>query len=80
MSNRPVIPVRPEADKPSPEALAQLDRRWRLRYRVLVPHLLGFFLAMLRLLAAFLWHGVAAVWGTRRRARYGRQRVDGRSG
>ena len=41
--------------KPDALALAQLDRRWRPRYLLLAPHRLGFFLAMLVLLAASAW-------------------------
>jgi uncharacterized protein involved in response to NO len=34
------------------EALAQLDKRWRVRYLMLAPHRLGFFLAMVVLVAS----------------------------
>lgn len=55
---RPVIPLRsapPAAGGPPPEALARLDRRWRVRHLALAPHRLGFFLAMLLLVASGLW-------------------------
>lgn len=55
MSQRPVIALRPVSAKPSAEVLAQLDTRWRLRYLLLAPHRLGFFLAMLVLVATGLW-------------------------
>lgn len=49
------IPLRPVAGKPSPEALARMDKRWRWRYLMLAPHRLGFFLAMVVLLASGGW-------------------------
>lgn len=52
---KPVISLRPVTGKPSPEVLAQLDRRWRLQYLMLAPHRLGFFLAMVVLGASGLW-------------------------
>ncbi len=55
MSERPVIPVRPVAGKPSAEAVAQQDRLWRWRYLMLAPHRLGFFLAMVLLVASGAW-------------------------
>jgi uncharacterized protein involved in response to NO len=51
----PVIPVRPVSGKPSPDMLAAMDRRWRWRYLVLAPHRLGFFLAMVVLVASGGW-------------------------
>ena len=41
--------------KPSAEALAALDRHWRARYLLLAPHRLGFFLAMVVLVASGIW-------------------------
>lgn len=41
--------------KPDAQTLAQLDRRWRLRYVLRAPHRLGFFLAMVVLLVASVW-------------------------
>lgn len=58
MNTRPVIPVRPASGKPSPEALAALDRRWRWRYVMLAPHRLGFLLAMTVLMASGGWWAV----------------------
>ena len=52
---RPVIAVKPLAGKPSAEALARMDKRWRWRYLVLAPHRLGFFLAMVVLVASGAW-------------------------
>ena len=52
MSDRPVIPLKVKSGKPSPEVLAQLDRHWRSRYLMLAPHRLGFFLAMVLLVAS----------------------------
>jgi uncharacterized protein involved in response to NO len=58
VNTRPVIPVRPASGKPSPEALAALDRRWRWRYVMLAPHRLGFLLAMAVLMASGGWWAV----------------------
>ena len=55
MTSRPPISLRPVSGKPSAEVLAQLDKRWRVSYLLLAPHRLGFFLAMLVLVAAGLW-------------------------
>ena len=41
--------------KPDAQTLAQLDRRWRPRYVLRAPHRLGFFFAMVVLLAASAW-------------------------
>ena len=41
--------------KPSAEVLAALDRHWRVRYLLLAPHRLGFFLAMVVLVASGVW-------------------------
>jgi uncharacterized protein involved in response to NO len=41
--------------KPSAEALMALDRRWRASNLLLAPHRLGFFLAMVVLVASGLW-------------------------
>ena len=48
-------PLRPVGGKPTPEALARQDRRWRPRYLMLAPHRLGFFLAMVLLIASGAW-------------------------
>jgi uncharacterized protein involved in response to NO len=55
VTSRPVIPVRTASGKPSADALAQMDKRWRVRYLMLAPHRLGFFLAMVVLVASGLW-------------------------
>lgn len=49
------IPIQVQGGKPDAQALAQLDRRWRPRYLLRAPHRLGFFLAMVVLLAASAW-------------------------
>ena len=54
-ATRPTIPVKPVGGKPSPEVLAQMDKQWRWRYLVLAPHRLGFFLAMVVLVASGAW-------------------------
>jgi len=41
--------------RPSAEVLAALDRHWRARYLLLAPHRLGFFLAMVVLVASGAW-------------------------
>lgn len=41
--------------KPSAEVLAALDRHWRIRYLLLAPHRLGFFLAMVVLVVSGVW-------------------------
>ncbi|MBI2747157.1 MAG: NnrS family protein [Burkholderiales bacterium] len=41
--------------RPSAEVLAALDRHWRARYLLLAPHRLGFFLAMVVLVASGIW-------------------------
>ena len=55
VSEPPVSPVRMVSSKPTREALAQLDRHWRLRYLMLAPHRLGFFAAMLVLVMCSAW-------------------------
>lgn len=55
MTQRPVIPLRVTKGKPSAEELAALDRRWRIRYLLLAPHRLGFFLAMVVLVISGAW-------------------------
>ena len=55
MSTRPVIAIQVVSGKPSAQALAQLDRHWRLRYLMLAPHRLGFFLALVVLVTASAW-------------------------
>ncbi len=55
MNQATAIPVRGPNGKPSAEALARLDRSWRPRYLLLAPHRLGFFLAMVVLVAAGVW-------------------------
>ena len=52
---RPLQPLGPVGGKPTPEALARLDRRWRPRYLMLAPYRLGFFLAMVLLVASGAW-------------------------
>ena len=54
MTTRPVIPVRVASGKPSAQALANMDKRWRVRYLMLAPHRLSFFLAMVVLVASRL--------------------------
>lgn len=54
---RPTIALKVASGKPSPEALAQLDKRWRWQYLMLAPHRLSFFLAMVVLMASALWWG-----------------------
>ena len=61
MSDRPVIPLKVKSGKPSPEVLAQLDRHWRSRYLMLAPHRLGFFLAMVLLVASGAWWALVQV-------------------
>ena len=41
--------------KPPAEVLAGLDRHWRVRYLLLAPHRLGFFLAIVVLIASGAW-------------------------
>ena len=60
-SPRPTIPLRVASAKPSAEALAQMDKRWRWQYLMLAPHRLGFFLAMLVLVASGAWWAVVQV-------------------
>jgi uncharacterized protein involved in response to NO len=55
VNQHPVSPARGLNGKPSAEALAALDRRWRGRYLLLAPHRLGFFLAMAVLVSAGAW-------------------------
>lgn len=55
MNLPPVIPLRGLNGKPSAEAMAKLDRSWRVRYLLLAPHRLGFFLAMVVLVTAGVW-------------------------
>ena len=55
MSEPPASPVRVVSSKPSREALAQLDRHWRLRYLMLAPHRLGFCAAMVVLVMCGAW-------------------------
>jgi uncharacterized protein involved in response to NO len=61
VTSRPAIAVRPAAGKPSPEVLAALDTRWRWRYLMLAPHRLGFFLAMVVLVASGGWWALVQV-------------------
>ena len=60
-SPRPTIPLRVASAKPSAEALAQMDKRWRWQYLMLAPHRLGFFLAMVVLVASGAWWAVVQV-------------------
>ncbi len=55
MIQRPVIPSGVTRGKPGARELAKLDRRWRIGYLLLAPHRLGFFLAMLVLVASGVW-------------------------
>lgn len=52
-SNLCAKPLNP--GKPSAEVLTALDRHWRVRYLLLAPHRLGFFLAMVVLVASGVW-------------------------
>lgn len=54
-----VIPV--AAGKPSAQAVAQQDKRWRWQYLVLAPHRLGFFLAMVVLVSSGAWWALVQV-------------------
>ena len=58
---RPTIPLKVASGKPSKEALAQLDKHWRVQYLMLAPHRLAFFLAMVVLVASALWWGTVQV-------------------
>lgn len=63
-ARRRTVPLRSEPaapGRPSAEALARLDRRWRPRYLMLAPHRLGFFLAMLLLMASGLWWALVQI-------------------
>ena len=60
-SPRPTIPLRVASAKPSAEVLAQMDKRWRWQYLMLAPHRLGFFLAMVVLMASGAWWAVVQV-------------------
>ena len=60
-SPRPTIPLRVASAKPSAEALAQMDKRWRWQYLMLAPHRLSFFLAMVVLVASGAWWAVVQV-------------------
>ena len=51
---RPTIPLKVASGKPSKEALAQLDKHWRVQYLMLAPHRLSFFRAMVVLVASAL--------------------------
>ncbi|MDI1340502.1 NnrS family protein [Polaromonas sp.] len=55
MNERPVIPLRVRPGKPTASERARVDRRWRARHLLLAPHRLGFFLAMVVLVAAGIW-------------------------
>ncbi|HAL37864.1 MAG TPA: short-chain dehydrogenase [Polaromonas sp.] len=55
MNQRPVIPLRVTQGKPSAEERAKIDHRWHARYLLLAPHRLGFFLAMVVLVASGAW-------------------------
>ena len=56
---RPTIPLKVASGKPSKEALAQLDKHWRVQYLMLAPHRLSSFLAMVELVSSALWWGAA---------------------
>ncbi|WP_341922107.1 NnrS family protein [Polaromonas sp. YR568] len=55
MSERPVIALRVRPGKPTASERARVDRRWRASHLLLAPHRLGFFLAMVVLVAAGSW-------------------------
>lgn len=55
MSERPVIALRVRPGKPTASERARVDRRWRASHLLLAPHRLGFFLAMVVLVAAGGW-------------------------
>ncbi len=55
MTSRPVIAVRGPDGKLSAEAMTLIDKSWHPRYLLLAPHRLGFFLAMVVLVAAGSW-------------------------
>jgi uncharacterized protein involved in response to NO len=55
MTQRPVIPLRVIKGKPSTETLAGLEHRWLASHLLLAPHRLGFFLAMVVLVASGAW-------------------------
>ncbi|WP_096696503.1 NnrS family protein [Polaromonas sp. AER18D-145] len=55
MSERPVIALRVRPGKPTASERASVDRRWRASHLLLAPHRLGFFLAMVVLVAAGSW-------------------------
>ncbi|CAN7510029.1 NnrS family protein [Acidovorax sp. LjRoot117] len=54
-----VIPV--AIGRPSAQAVAQQDPRWRWQYLMLAPHRLGFFLAMVVLVASGAWWALVQV-------------------
>lgn len=60
-ARRPV-PLRAVAGRPSPEALARMDWRWHFATLGWAPHRLGFFLAMVVLVASGLWWA-GVQWG-----------------
>ena len=55
MSERPVIALRVRPGRPTASERAGVDRRWRAIHLLLAPHRLGFFLAMVVLVAAGSW-------------------------
>ncbi|MBT9512091.1 MAG: NnrS family protein [Acidovorax sp.] len=60
-ASRPTIALRVAPGKPSAEALAQMDKRWRWRHVMLAPHRLGFLLAMVVLVASGAWWALVLV-------------------
>ena len=61
MSSGRTIPIQVVGGKPDAQALAQLDPCWRARYLLRAPHRLGFFFAMLVLLAASAWWALVQI-------------------
>ena len=55
MSERPVIALRVRPGKPTASERARVDPHWRASHLLLAPHRLGFFLAMVVLVAAGSW-------------------------
>lgn len=55
MSDRPVITLKPASGTTPLRPVGQTDQCWRMRYLMLAPHRLGFFLAMVLLAASAVW-------------------------
>lgn len=58
-NQRPAVPLRAEARRAA--AQPQPDDQWRLQHVALAPHRLGFFLAMVLLIASGLWWALVQV-------------------